>query len=72
MGSHPRMHASQPAHLPGCLLQLLLQFLYSDLQLLYTPQHLSPLLFHGQHLCLKLRARSIFMLEERRAPMEEV
>lgn len=66
------LRVSQPGHLSGCLLQLLLQLLHSDLQLLYAPQDLSPLLFHSQHLALELRAsaatRSVFMLEGRRAP----
>jgi hypothetical protein len=56
---------SYPAHLSGCLLQLLLQLLHSDLELFHTTQNLSPLLFQGQHLSLELGARDIFVLEKR-------
>ena len=42
------------SHLSGRLLQLLLQLLHPDFELLYSPQHLSPLLFQGQHLSLEL------------------
>lgn len=48
------LHFSQPGHLSGCLLQLLFQFLHSDLQLFYTSQNLSPLFFHSQHFSLEL------------------
>lgn len=55
------------SHLSGRLLQLLLQLLHTDFELLHSSQHLSPLLFQGQHLSLELGARCIFMLEGREA-----
>lgn len=54
-----------PAHLSGRLLQLLLQLLHADLELLHAPQHLSALLFQGQHLPLQLGARCVLMLQGR-------
>lgn len=55
------------SHLSGRLLQLLFQLLHPDFELLYSPQHLSPLLFQGQHLSLELGAGGILVLEGRGA-----
>lgn len=53
------------SHLSGRLLQLLLQLLHPDFELLYSPQHLSPLLFQGQHLSLELGTGGILVLKGR-------